>query len=60
MGSGGIRQCLHDVTPYLVFLMSIITLGPLLFGFHLVRLPALNPYPRANISRLSSMPRKAS
>ena len=28
---------LRDVTPYLVVLMLVSTLGPLQFGFHLVR-----------------------
>jgi hypothetical protein len=61
MASGGIRQCLRDVTLYLVFLMSIITLGPLLFGFHLVCLP-IPPFPFiANIlCRPSSTPLKMS
>ncbi|KFY83557.1 hypothetical protein V498_07982 [Pseudogymnoascus sp. VKM F-4517 (FW-2822)] len=44
MASSGIRQCLHNLTPYLVFLMSIITLGPLLFGFHLAELNAPEDY----------------
>jgi hypothetical protein len=33
----GLRQCLHDVSIYLIFLVAITTLGPLQFGFHLVR-----------------------
>ena len=36
MPSAGIRQCLHDVTFYLITLIFITTLGPLQFGFHLV------------------------
>jgi hypothetical protein len=30
---------LRDVTPYLLLLMLISTLGPLQFGFHLVSFP---------------------
>ncbi|KFY22252.1 hypothetical protein V493_06736 [Pseudogymnoascus sp. VKM F-4281 (FW-2241)] len=44
MASSGIRQCLHSLTPYLVLLMLIITLGPLLFGFHLAELNAPEDY----------------
>jgi len=36
MASGGVRQCIRDVTPYLLYLMLVATLGPLQFGFHLV------------------------
>ena len=36
MASGGMRQCIQDITPYLLFLIFISTLGPLQFGFHLV------------------------
>ncbi|TVY93881.1 putative metabolite transport protein [Lachnellula willkommii] len=38
MASGGVRQCIRDVTLYLVFLIFISTLGPLQFGFHLAEL----------------------
>jgi len=34
------RQCIRDVTFYLVFLIFISTLGPLQFGFHLSELNA--------------------
>ncbi|KFY07368.1 hypothetical protein V492_07200 [Pseudogymnoascus sp. VKM F-4246] len=44
MASSGARQCVHNLTPYIVFLMSIITLGPLLFGFHLAELNAPEDY----------------
>ncbi len=37
MATGGIRRCMRDTTPYLAMLMGIVTLGPLLFGFHLVK-----------------------
>lgn len=43
MASNGVRQCVQDVTLYLVFLIAITTLGPLQFGFHLVR--ADDPFP---------------
>lgn len=36
--SSGLRQCVRDVSPYLLLLVAISTLGPLQFGFHLVRL----------------------
>jgi uncharacterized membrane protein len=42
MPSAGMRQCIRDVSIYLVYLIFISTLGPLQFGFHLVRpLPPL-------------------
>lgn len=34
--SGGLRQCVRDVSPYLLLLVIISTFGPLQFGFHLV------------------------
>jgi hypothetical protein len=34
---------LNDVTPYLVVLVAVATLGPLQFGYHLVRPNALLP-----------------
>jgi hypothetical protein len=36
MASLGIRQCVRDVTVYLVVLIAITTIGPLQFGYHLV------------------------
>jgi len=41
MASAGIRQCLRDITFYLIALIVISTLGPTLFGYHLVRLASL-------------------
>lgn len=35
--ASGLRQCMRDVSPYLLLLIAISTLGPLQFGFHLVR-----------------------
>lgn len=32
------RQCLRDTTLHLIFLVFITTLGPLQFGYHIVRL----------------------
>ncbi|KAH8601742.1 general substrate transporter [Bisporella sp. PMI_857] len=40
MASGGVKQCVRDVTPYLLFLIFVSTLGPLQFGFHLSELNA--------------------
>jgi hypothetical protein len=44
MAIRALRKCLKDTTPYLVFLMAIVTLGPLLFGFHIVRSPGLSTF----------------
>ncbi|KAI0095394.1 general substrate transporter [Daldinia grandis] len=38
--SSGLRQCIRDVSPYLILLVVISTLGPLQFGFHLAELNA--------------------
>ncbi|KAI1081536.1 general substrate transporter [Whalleya microplaca] len=40
MASSGLRQCIRDVSPYLILLVAISTLGPLQFGFHLAELNA--------------------
>ncbi|KAL2074165.1 hypothetical protein VTL71DRAFT_7943 [Oculimacula yallundae] len=40
MASSGVRQCIRDVTLYLVYLIFISTLGPLQFGYHLSELNA--------------------
>ncbi|CZT51345.1 related to glucose transporter-3 [Rhynchosporium secalis] len=40
MASAGLRQCVRDVTLYLVYLIFISTLGPLQFGYHLSELNA--------------------
>ena len=50
------RQCVRNLTPYLVFMMAIITLGPLLFGFHLVCFsarPHASPYPSQHYQLLT-------
>jgi hypothetical protein len=31
------RTWLRDLTPYFLYVLFIVTLGPLLFGYHLVR-----------------------
>lgn len=36
MAGRGIRQCLHDITAYLIVLIVVATLASLQFGFHLV------------------------
>jgi hypothetical protein len=36
-------SALGDVTPYLVVLVAVATLGPLQFGYHLVRLKLAPP-----------------
>lgn len=36
MSSGGLRQCVRSVTPYLILIVAISALGPLQFGLHLV------------------------
>ncbi|KAF7560654.1 hypothetical protein G7046_g3504 [Stylonectria norvegica] len=40
MAGQGLRQCMHDVSPYLILLIIISTLGSLQFGFHLAELNA--------------------
>ncbi|OTA77308.1 hypothetical protein M434DRAFT_402365 [Hypoxylon sp. CO27-5] len=40
MSSSGLRRCIRDVSPYLILLVAISTLGPLQFGFHLAELNA--------------------
>ncbi|KAG0652704.1 putative metabolite transport [Hyphodiscus hymeniophilus] len=40
MPSSGMRQCIRDVTLYLCFIVTISTLGPLQFGYHLSELNA--------------------
>lgn len=39
MAGRAMRQCLHDVSAYLILLVSVSTLGPLQYGFHIVRSP---------------------
>ncbi|KAK8073246.1 metabolite transport protein [Apiospora phragmitis] len=38
--SSGLRQWTHDVSPYLIFLIAVSTLGSLQFGVHLAELNA--------------------
>ncbi|KAK8876782.1 general substrate transporter [Apiospora arundinis] len=38
--SSGLRQWTHDVSPYLIFLIAVSTLGSLQFGIHLAELNA--------------------
>ncbi|XP_044715649.1 sugar transporter domain-containing protein [Hirsutella rhossiliensis] len=40
MAGSGVRQCLRNVTVYLLLLVTISTLGPLQFGLHLAELNA--------------------
>ncbi|KND86615.1 putative metabolite transport protein [Tolypocladium ophioglossoides CBS 100239] len=40
MAGGSMRQCLRDITFYLVLVIAIATLGSLQFGFHLAELNA--------------------
>ncbi|GJC79818.1 putative metabolite transport protein YBR241C [Colletotrichum liriopes] len=40
MAPSGLRQCMHDVSLYLIVLILVSTLGPLQFGFHLAELNA--------------------
>ncbi|KHN94852.1 General substrate transporter [Metarhizium album ARSEF 1941] len=40
MAGRGIRQCLHDITAYLIVLIGVATLASLQFGFHLAELNA--------------------
>jgi len=36
------RTWLRDLTPYFLYILFVATLGPLLFGFHLVSVPRLS------------------
>lgn len=46
MAGQGLRQYLNDVSPYLILLIAVSTLGSLQFGYHLVRVsPTLAPDP---------------
>ncbi|OAF60189.1 hypothetical protein VC83_03217 [Pseudogymnoascus destructans] len=58
-GLSGMRKCVRNLTPYLVFMMSIITLGPLLFGFHLAELNAPEDYITCKKGRTTGMPKGA-
>ncbi|KAI1810453.1 general substrate transporter [Poronia punctata] len=40
MASTTLRQCVRDVSPFLLLLVIVSTLGPLQFGFHLAELNA--------------------
>ncbi|KAF6804172.1 MFS glucose [Colletotrichum sojae] len=40
MAPSGLRQCMRDVSLYLLVLIAVSTLGPLQFGFHLAELNA--------------------
>lgn len=40
MATTTLRQCMRDVSPYLLLLVIISTLGPLQYGFHLAELNA--------------------
>ncbi|KAI1211496.1 general substrate transporter [Annulohypoxylon truncatum] len=60
MSSSGLRQCIRDVSPYLILLVAISTLGPLQFGFHLAELNAPQDViscraKQQSLSRLSSV-----
>lgn len=36
------RTWFRDLTPYFLYILFVATLGPLLFGFHLVRMPHIS------------------
>ena len=36
MSLARVQPCLRNITPYLAFLIIVVSLGPLQFGFHLV------------------------
>ena len=45
MAGHGMRQCIRDITGYLIIIIAIATLGSLQFGFHLVsRSPPSDPH----------------
>ena len=45
------RSWFSSLTGYFVYILSVATLGPLLFGFHLVRLP--DAVPSCNIANMT-------
>ncbi len=56
MANRGVRQCLSDITFYLVTIIAIATLGPLQFGFHLVSASCSQPVVTGITTPLSSSP----
>ena len=47
------RTWFRDLTPYFIYVLFIATLGPLLFGFHLVSQASHHGYSILTLSRLS-------
>src|SRR5690242_8782064 len=54
------RSWFGDLTGYFVYMLFVATLGPLLFGFHLVCCPPSMQHSTANRASLSSTPPKMS
>ncbi|KAI0101702.1 general substrate transporter [Nemania sp. FL0031] len=50
-----LRQCMRDVSPYLLLLVIISTLGPLQFGFHLAELNAPQDVISCHVPKSSSV-----
>jgi len=44
------RNWVRDLTPYFVYILFVATLGPLLFGFHLVSDAQGHTHPSSNSS----------
>jgi MFS family permease len=55
MVPSGLRQCVRDVSPYLVLIVVISTLGPLQFGYHLAELNAPQDVISCRVKAVSSL-----
>lgn len=44
------RTWFTDLTPYFLYVLFVATLGPLLFGFHLVTIPLAYVTPQLTVS----------
>ncbi|KAF2965603.1 hypothetical protein GQX73_g7970 [Xylaria multiplex] len=53
MATTTLRQCINDISPFLLLLVLISTLGPLQFGFHLAELNAPQDVISCRVSKSS-------
>ncbi|TGJ80027.1 hypothetical protein E0Z10_g8735 [Xylaria hypoxylon] len=53
MATTTLRQCMRDISPFLLLLVFISTLGPLQFGFHLAELNAPQDVISCHVSKSS-------
>ncbi|KAI0390554.1 general substrate transporter [Xylariaceae sp. FL0594] len=57
MAPTALRQCVRDVSPFLLLLVGVSTLGPLQFGFHLAELNAPQDVITCNVENPSAASR---